>query len=251
MANPSLIFRKGTEGRGKAMSHQRKSRKKLIQAVAYYRTSSATNVGDDKDSLERQRVAVSAFAKRHGYQVGEEFYDPAVSGADAIEDRPGFTALLDLIEGNGVRTVIVEDVSRFAREMKAHVLGIALLRERGVRLLSAVDGQNLTEETDEMTEGMVTIMAVFAQIEKKRLVKKLRAARDRKSAKLGRRIEGRKSSYAERKPELVKLAKRLAHANRKQKLSLRAIAAKLAEAGFVTATGKPFSADQVNRLLHT
>ena len=27
-----------------------------------------------------------------------------------------------------------------------------------------------------MTEGMVTIMAVFAQIEKKRLVKKLRAA---------------------------------------------------------------------------
>ena len=56
--------------------------------------------------------------------------------------------------------------------MKAHVLGIALLRERGVRLLSASDGQNLTEDTDEMTEGIVTIMAVFAQIEKKRLVKK-------------------------------------------------------------------------------
>jgi DNA invertase Pin-like site-specific DNA recombinase len=52
----------------------------------------------------------------------------------------------------GVRTVLVEDVSRFAREMKAHVLGIALLRERGVKLLSASDGQNLTEDTDEMTE---------------------------------------------------------------------------------------------------
>jgi DNA invertase Pin-like site-specific DNA recombinase len=36
-----------------------------------------------------------------------------------------------------------------------------------------------------MTEGMVTIMAVFAQIEKKRLVKKLRAARYRKSLKGG------------------------------------------------------------------
>ena len=35
-------------------------------------------------------------------------------------------------------------------------------------------------------------MAVFAQIEKKRLVKKLRAARDRKSVQ-GGRIEGRKS----------------------------------------------------------
>jgi hypothetical protein len=44
--------------------------------------------------------------------------------------------------------------------MKAHVLGIALLRERGVRL--PADGQDLTEDTDEMTEGMITIMAVFA-----------------------------------------------------------------------------------------
>jgi DNA invertase Pin-like site-specific DNA recombinase len=126
-------------------------------------------------------------------QIVDEFYDAAVSGSDAIEDRPGFAALLDRIENNGVRTVIVEDVSRFAREMKAHVLGLALLRERGVQLLSAVDGQNLTEETDEMTEGMVTIMAVFAQIERKRLVKKLKAARDRKSLEQGRQVEGRKS----------------------------------------------------------
>jgi hypothetical protein len=50
---------------------------------------------------------------------------------------------------------------------------------------------------------MVTIMAVFAQIEKKRLVKKLRAARDRRSAQQGRRIEGRKG-YAETNPELVR-----------------------------------------------
>jgi hypothetical protein len=49
-----------------------------------------------------------------------------------------------------------------------------------------------------MTEGMVTIMAVFAQ--KKRLVKKLRAARDRKSIQQGRRIEGRKG-YRETKPD--------------------------------------------------
>ena len=73
-----------------------------------------------------------------------------MSGSDAIEDRPGFAALLDRIENNGVCTVIVEDVSRFAREMKAHILGIALLRERGVRLLSAVDGQNLTEDSADL-----------------------------------------------------------------------------------------------------
>ena len=140
-----------------------------------------------------------------------------LSGSDAIEERPGFAALLDRIETNDVRTVIVEDVSRFAREMKAHVLGIALLRERKVRLLSASDGQDLTEDTDEMTEGMVTIMAVFAQIEKKRLVKKLKAARDRKSTQKGGRIEGRKG-YGETNPELVRVAKRLTHGNRKQRV---------------------------------
>ena len=53
-----------------------------------------------------------------------EFCDAAVSGADPIQDRPGFAALLDRIEGNGVRTVIVEDASRFAREPMAQELGI-------------------------------------------------------------------------------------------------------------------------------
>jgi len=40
--------------------------------------------------------------------VVEWFYDPAVSGADPIETRPGFSALPDRIEGNGVRAVLVE-----------------------------------------------------------------------------------------------------------------------------------------------
>lgn len=216
--------------------------------MAYFRTSSASNVGSDRDSLKRQQTAVAMFASRQGYRVVGEFYDAAVSGADAIEDRPGFSALLDRVETSGVRTAIVEDVSRFAREMKAHVLGIALLRERGVRLLSASDGQNLTEDTDEMTEGMVTIMAVFAQIEKKRLVKKLRAARDRKSAEQGRRIEGRKK-YTETNPELLRVVKRLNHGNRKERLSLRALSARLTAEGFATSRGTPFSAAQVKRFL--
>ena len=67
------------------------------------------------------------------FLVGE-FYDVAVSGADAIESRPGFSELLDRIEGNHVRTVIVEDASRFARELMAQELGITLLISRGVRL---------------------------------------------------------------------------------------------------------------------
>ena len=89
-------------------------KRNLVPAVAYIRTSSATNVGADKDSDKRQRAAIAAFAKRAGFALMDEFTDAAVSGADPIETRPGFSALLDRIEGNGVRTVIVEDASRFA-----------------------------------------------------------------------------------------------------------------------------------------
>jgi hypothetical protein len=116
-------------------------------AIAYLRTSSASNVGADKDSEKRQRQAIAGFAKRNGFGLVGEHYDAAVSGADPIETRPGFKALLDSIEGNGVRVVIVEDASRFARELMAQELGIVLLTQRGVRLLTA-NGDDLTDTRD-------------------------------------------------------------------------------------------------------
>jgi DNA invertase Pin-like site-specific DNA recombinase len=68
---------------------------KPVEAVAYIRTSSAANVGQDKDSDKRQRAAIEGYAKRAGFVLVEEFNDAAVSGADPIEIRPGFAALLD------------------------------------------------------------------------------------------------------------------------------------------------------------
>ena len=66
------------------------SKGKQVEAVAYIRTSSAANVGADKDSDKRQRAAIGGYAKRAGYQLVDEFNDAAVSGADPIETRPGF-----------------------------------------------------------------------------------------------------------------------------------------------------------------
>ena len=55
------------------------SRKKTIPALAYLRTSSAANVGPDKDSDRRQRDAIRAFAARARFEIVGEFYDAAVS----------------------------------------------------------------------------------------------------------------------------------------------------------------------------
>ena len=90
------------------------------------------------------------------------FYAPAVSGADPIEARPGFSALLDRLERSGVRTVIVDDASRFARDLVAQELGLLLLIKRGVRVLTA-SGDDLTDTSDPSRVMMRQIAGSFAQ----------------------------------------------------------------------------------------
>jgi DNA invertase Pin-like site-specific DNA recombinase len=213
-----------------------------VEAVGYLRTSSAANVGADKDSEKRQRAAVASYAKAAGFDVVDWFNDPAVSGADPIETRPGFSALLDRIEGNGVRTVIVEDASRFARDLVTQELGIIALIKRGVRVLTA-NGDNLTDSSDPSRKMMRQIAGSFAEYEKARLVAKLKGARDRKRAETGK-CGGRKS-YAEARPEVVALAKELSG----QRMSYRKISAELAARGYTTATGKPYVPSAIQAML--
>jgi DNA invertase Pin-like site-specific DNA recombinase len=221
---------------------------KGTQAVAYLRMSSAANVGADKDSDKRQRDATVAFAKRSGFVVVDEFYDPAVSGADPIETRPGFATLLDRIESNGVRTVIVEDASRFARDLVTQELGILALIGRSVRVLT-VSGDDLTNTDDLFKVAMHQIADAFAQLEKARLVGKLKAARERKRA-TGAKVEGRRP-HTELLPDVVSLAKRLHRASPKtgKRRSLREIAAELARAGYINERGKPYAALSIKMML--
>jgi DNA invertase Pin-like site-specific DNA recombinase len=221
------------------------ARNSLVEAVAYYRTSSAANVGGDKDSLSRQKTAVTAYAKSQKITLVGEFYDAAVSGTDPIEERPGFAEMLAKIESNGARTVLVEDASRFARSVLAQELGVLVMVARKVRVITA-SGENLTE-TDDPTRVMIRqVGAAFAQFEKTRLVQKLRSARERRRAENGR-CEGRKPVPA----ETVAEAKRLARRSRKtgERPSLRTIAAKLAELGHTARPGKPYGPESVKRML--
>lgn len=222
-------------------------KKATSKAVAYMRTSSAANVGADKDSEKRQRAAIEAFAQCTGLEIVEWFYDPAVSGADPIEARPGFSALLDRLEGNGVQMVVVEDASRFARDLVAQELGLLLLIKGGVRVLTA-NGDDLTDTTDPSRVMMRQIAGSFAQYEKARLVIKLRGARERVREAKGK-CEGRKS-YAERDPELVLVAKRLHRRSPKgHRRSLREIAIELATMGYSNKSGAPYSASCIKSMV--
>ncbi len=221
--------------------------RKALKAVAYLRTSSAANVGADKDSEKRQRAAVQAYAKRAGIEIVDEFYDAAVSGADPIDQRPGFGAMLKRIESNGVRTIIVETASRFARDLMVQEVGYSILKERGIDLVAADSPTSFLDDTP--TAKLIRqVLGAVAEFDKAMTVAKLRAARERKRAQ-GVKVEGRRS-HAEQNPDLVREAKRLRRRSPKgHQRSLREVSAELSALGFVNANGRPFSPSSIKAMI--
>jgi DNA invertase Pin-like site-specific DNA recombinase len=215
---------------------------KRIDAIAYLRTSSAANVGSDKDSDKRQRAAIASFAKTHGYRIVDEFYDAAVSGADPVAERAGFKAMLDRIAGNGVRVVLVESPDRFARDLSVQITGHDYLRSLGVELVPTSAPDFFT--TDTPTAVLVRqVLGAVSQFEKASTVAKLRAARERKKA-AGGRASGR-FTYAMKVPEVVALVRKL----HRQRQSLRQISRALAAQGYLTGGGRPYTATAVQKML--
>ena len=217
-------------------------------AVAYYRTSSASNVGADKDSLKRQKEAVHSYAKQNKIKIVQEYYDASVSGADPIDARDGFSDMLAYMSGNGAKTILVENASRFARDLTVQLTGHSKLLELGYELIPVDAPSHFTDDTP--TAQMVrSILGAVSEFEKSSLVAKLKAARVRKRRETGR-CEGRKS-VVEKNPELLKQARRLRRKNpvSGKQFSYQRVSDELFKLGFTTASGKAFQQDFIYRML--
>jgi DNA invertase Pin-like site-specific DNA recombinase len=191
-------------------------------ACAYFRTSSATNVGNDKDSLKRQQEAVRAFADRSEIQIVHEYYDAAVSGADPVDSRAGFCEMVTYMMGNGARTVLVETANRFARDLIVQETGHKMLKAKGIELIAVDSPDSFTSDTP-TADFIRQVLGAVAQLEKAMLVAKLRGARERKRRETGR---------CEGKPPAPVAAVEAARAARSRGLSLRAVATELEVLGF-------------------
>ena len=211
----------------------------IEKAVAYLRTSSAANVGADKDSDKRQLAAITAFARANGYEVLESYYDAAVSGADPVTERRGFMEMLRRVVANGAKTILVESPDRFARDLAVQLAGHDMLKSQGIALIPATAPDFFKEDTP--TAVLVRqVLGAIAQFEKASIVAKLAVARKRKREATGK-CEGRKS-FAETRPDTVALARKLRRKKPKGgQLSLRAIAGELASLGHLNERGKPFN----------
>ncbi|MEO1243769.1 MAG: recombinase family protein [Pseudomonadota bacterium] len=90
-------------------------------AVIYTRVSSIKQT-QEGHGLESQKSRCAEFARFKGYEIAETFYDRGVSGS--LIDRPGMKEMLSFLRKNRRKAhyvVLIDDISRLARDIRAHL----------------------------------------------------------------------------------------------------------------------------------
>ena len=219
------------------------------EAVAYLRCSGLGQV--DGDTWDRQTAAINKYAVAHRMKVVDEFRDAGVSGAKDLDSRPGLAALLDRIESNGVRVVLVENATRLARDLMVSEVILQQLSAVGCSVVAADSGTDLTADTDDPTRRLIRqVLGAVAEFDRRVTVLKLRAARERIRGR-GGRCEGRKP-FGSRPGEQLALD-RIRELYRKpyghRRRSLQAICDILNIEGIPTRTGTKWSRQVLSRII--
>lgn len=181
--------------------------------VGYYRTSSQSNVGEDKDTKKRQQNAVMNYASSNGMNVVAEFYDKGVSGTKEIPNRTSFMDMLNYCEDNSIDTIVLESPDRLSRDLVIMETGFQYLTSLGYKLISVANPNTFIEDTPN-AKLIRQVLGVISQFQKSEIVMKLKVARDRKkpinesrgytNRKGKGKCEGRKY-LTDRNPELFDL----------------------------------------------
>lgn len=145
------------------------------KCLIYCRVSSDRQVKEGH-GLDSQRVRNRQYIESKGHTVSKSFRDEGVSGAKG--DRPGFNALLAYIDDhpNDDFTVVIDDPSRLARDMKVHLALRDSLRQRKVKIESP---NFIFDETPEgeLVENITAAVNQFGRQQNTRQVKQKMKAR--------------------------------------------------------------------------
>jgi DNA invertase Pin-like site-specific DNA recombinase len=217
---------------------------------AYLRVSGAGQLNGH--GFDRQLESIESFCKKAGCKI-EEVFQEAVSGTTEETDRPAFGNMVTAIRDNGVDTIVVESLDRLAREYRIQEQLLIYLASKGINLIAANTGENVTQAVldDPMKKALIQIQGIFAELDKSLLVRKLRKARERKREKQGK-CEGRKG-YQEFNPELLQVIRKLRRKPRsegKRRMTFESVAERLNDMGYRAANGSEFSGNTVRGILH-
>lgn len=181
----------------------------MLKAYCYCRVSGVGQI--DGNGFDRQEEAVRSFALKAGIDI-VAVYKEQVSGCKDEENRELFQQMIAEILRNGVKTFVVENLTRLARTFVVQEQLLIYLASKQITLIDASTGEDVTEaiRSDPMKKAMIQMQGIFSELEKNLLVKKLRIARQAKREAEGK-CEGRKGwhDYPDRRDFILGKIKQL------------------------------------------
>lgn len=202
-----------------------------------------TRVSTDEQSLgpEAQRAAIENRCKAQGLELVQVFHEE-ISGGAELDKRPEMCLALEALRNENAGVLMVAKRDRLARDIVI-VAMIERLAERAGAGVQTADG--VGEGHTPEAQLMRGIVDVFAQYERAIIRSRTRAALAVKRAR-GERVGAVPYGYRmaddgvhlvpdQAEQRLVKRAREL----RDKGETLRAIAARLLEEGFLPRTGRP------------
>ena len=141
-----------------------------MRVIGYVRVSTDEQ-GQSGAGLEAQRQAIVAECKRRGWELLEVIEDAGFSAKDL--KRPGIQAALEVLEKGDAKGLVAAKLDRLSRSMLDFTALMATAQKQGWALVAldcAVD------TTTPAGEAMASVLAVFAQFERRLISQRTREA---------------------------------------------------------------------------
>jgi DNA invertase Pin-like site-specific DNA recombinase len=167
-----------------------------MRVVGYARVSSAGQVRDGLGLPTRERL-LRSWARREGHRLVRVVRENGGGGALPDAQRPGLLEVLDAVQGGDAEAVAVTSMDRLARALTVQEAVLSKVWALGGRLFTVDSGEVLRDDPDDpMRTAMRQMAGVFAELERRLVVKRLRDGRATKRARGG--FDGGGVPYGER-----------------------------------------------------
>jgi DNA invertase Pin-like site-specific DNA recombinase len=159
-----------------------------MKLIGYLRVS--TNEQMDGYGMDAQESAIRAWAKANGHRIVKILRDEGVSGALEHVDRPALSSALLAIEEGDADGLLIPRLDRLARALTVQEATLAYIWRTGAKVFTADAGEVLQDDPDDpMRTALRQVVGVFAELDRRMTVKRLRDGRKEKAAQ-GRKATG-------------------------------------------------------------
>lgn len=219
----------------------------------YTRVSTVGQV--DGESLPEQERNGRAWAGANDHAVAAVYSDPGLSGALPVADRPGLAAALEALSVGAIDGLVMRDLDRLAREVTVQEAVLAQAWMTPETHVFTFHGEVLRDDPDDpMRTAMRQMAGVFAGLERRMIVKRMRDGRRAKAAKGQHAVGPAPYGWTSTNGELVPVAGELPILNLIRELRDRGqkqvqIAAELNIKGHPARNGGAWTQPVVSRIL--